>query len=263
MRLAALLGEPRGDVGVERRQVVEARQPEPLEELEAGAVQDRPAGRVRAAELHDEPPVEQAPDRVVRVDAADPLDGGLRHGLAVGDDRQRLERRPATAGPRPRRRSGRRARRPRARSRARPGRPDEQPDAASRSATSRSPSRSSTVAASTPASAAISRRRQRPLGDEQQRLEGGLGELDRRRGVGRVGRRRRGCGGRRRRPRPRARRDRSSSSLTRTTPATRRAARRSTSARDARRRLAPRRWCAGRRSAPTARPARRRSRAAS
>ncbi|MEA2611469.1 MAG: segregation and condensation protein, partial [Chloroflexota bacterium] len=33
------------------------------------------------------------PDGVVRVDAADPLDGRLRHGLAVGDDREGLERR--------------------------------------------------------------------------------------------------------------------------------------------------------------------------
>ena len=37
--------------------------------------------------------MEQRPDRVVRIDAADPLDGGLRHRLAVGDDRQGLERR--------------------------------------------------------------------------------------------------------------------------------------------------------------------------
>ena len=50
-------------------------------------------GRVRAAQLDDEPPVEQRPDRVVRVDATDPLDRGLRHRLAVGDDRERLERR--------------------------------------------------------------------------------------------------------------------------------------------------------------------------
>ena len=75
--LAALLGEPGGDVDVERRQVVEARQPEPLEELEAGAVQERPAGRVGAAELDDQAPVQQRPDGVVGVDAADALDGGL------------------------------------------------------------------------------------------------------------------------------------------------------------------------------------------
>ena len=51
--LAALLGQPRRDVDVERRQLVEARQPEPLEELEAGAVQERPARRLGPAELDD------------------------------------------------------------------------------------------------------------------------------------------------------------------------------------------------------------------
>ena len=76
-RLAALLREARGDVDVERRQVVEARQPEALEELEARAVQERPAGRVRPAQLDDEPAVQQRADRVVGVDAADALDGRL------------------------------------------------------------------------------------------------------------------------------------------------------------------------------------------
>ena len=66
--------EPRGHVEVERRQVLEARHAEPLEELEARAVQDRAARRLGAALLDDEAAVEQRPDRVVRVDAADPLD---------------------------------------------------------------------------------------------------------------------------------------------------------------------------------------------
>ena len=77
---------------VQRRQLLEARQAEALEELEAGAVQERPAGRLRPAQLDDEAPVEQRADRVVRVDAADPLHRRLGHGLAVGDDRERLER---------------------------------------------------------------------------------------------------------------------------------------------------------------------------
>ena len=82
-----------------------------------------------------------------------------RDGLAIGDDRERLERSRASAGPHPPRRSARRARRPRERSRARPGRRtriSRIPRAASD--TSRSPRRASTVARSTPARIAISRR---------------------------------------------------------------------------------------------------------
>ena len=153
-----LLREPRGDVDVERRQLLEARHPEPLEELEAGAVEERPAGRIGPAQLHDEPAVEQGADRVVRVDAADPLDRRLRHRLAVGDDRERLERRRRrrTASAPTYRAT---ARRPPARSPARPGPPDhESRMPRPRRETSRSPSRSSTVARSTPAIDAISRR---------------------------------------------------------------------------------------------------------
>src|ERR1041385_1343773 len=58
---AALLGEARRDIRVERRELVEALEAEPFEELEGGAVQDRAAGRVRSRELHDEPAVQQAP----------------------------------------------------------------------------------------------------------------------------------------------------------------------------------------------------------
>jgi len=81
------------DIEVQRRQVVERGQAEPLEELEAGAVQDRAAGRVRAALLGDQPSVQERPHRVVRVHAADPLDGGPGHRLAIGDDGKGLERR--------------------------------------------------------------------------------------------------------------------------------------------------------------------------
>ena len=116
-------------------------------------------GRVRAAELDDQPAMEQGPDRVVRIDAADPLDRRLRDRLAVGDDRQRLERR--------RRQADRVGADVAGDQRAALGRGreldpvavDQQADAAARGATtSRSPSRASTVARSVPASAAISRR---------------------------------------------------------------------------------------------------------
>ena len=96
---AALLREPGGDVGIERRQLVEALEPEPLQELERGPVQDRATRRVRTAELDDEPAVQQAADGVVRIDAADALDRGARDRLPVGDDRKRLEARRARAGP--------------------------------------------------------------------------------------------------------------------------------------------------------------------
>ena len=96
------LEHPRRDLRVERRQLLQAGDPEPLEELEVGPVQVRPPRRLRSAELDDEPAMEQGPDRVVRVDPADALDGGLRDGLAVGHDGERLERRRRkTARPRP------------------------------------------------------------------------------------------------------------------------------------------------------------------
>ena len=48
-------------------------------------------GRVGAALLADEPPMEQPADDVVGVHAPDALDDAARDGLAVGDDRERLE----------------------------------------------------------------------------------------------------------------------------------------------------------------------------
>src|SRR5260221_12100528 len=91
--VGAFLGETSSHVDIERRQLVERREPKSFEELEAGAVEDRPARRVRPAELRQEPSMEQAPERVVGIDAADPLDGGSRDRLAVGDDREGLEAR--------------------------------------------------------------------------------------------------------------------------------------------------------------------------
>src|SRR5690348_7549844 len=87
-----LVDEPRRELDVERRELDERREPEPLEEVEPGPVQKRPAGRLGPPELHDEPSMEERADRVVGIDAADPLDRRLRDRLAVGDDRERLHR---------------------------------------------------------------------------------------------------------------------------------------------------------------------------
>jgi hypothetical protein len=53
----------------------------------------RPTGRVGAALLDDQTPMQQAAHDVVRIDAANALDEGARHRLAVGHDGQRFERR--------------------------------------------------------------------------------------------------------------------------------------------------------------------------
>ena len=186
----------------------------------------------------------------------------LRDRLAVGDDRERLERRrrePDGVRADVARDEGARLRR---RSRARPGRRRARGGCpAARSDTSRSPRRASTVARSVPASARDLAPRQRPLGDEQERLEGGLGQLDRRAfgGRGRVRRRVelvQPCDRPRRRPpasAPRSR-ERLQGLVERRDVGVRR-----------RRRPppAPRPSSPGRRSGPTAPPARRRSRVAS
>src|ERR671931_2576426 len=89
--IGALLRESGRDVRLERWQLLETGQPEPLEEVETGSVQERSTGGVGAPELDDEPPMKERPDGVVRVDAPDSLDGGACDGLAVRDDRERLE----------------------------------------------------------------------------------------------------------------------------------------------------------------------------
>ena len=158
--------------GVERRQVVQAGQAEALHELEAGAVQDRPARRVRAALLHDQPLVQQAPHDVVGVDAAHPLDAATRHRLSVGDDGERLQRR----GREPHAVGAHVARDERAGLRCggelHPLAVDDEAHArGSRSATSRSPRSRSTVVRVDAADAPDLGARQRPLGHEQQRLQ--------------------------------------------------------------------------------------------
>ena len=152
--------------------------PVPYRNGRPGAL-DRPSSTTK-------PPVKQRPDRVVRVDAADALDRRLRHGLAVGDDRQRLER----CRRQPDRVGADVARDERAAfGRGReldPVAVDQQPDAAV-------PQRHLEVAEpgvdGRPVRAGERRdlaARQRLLGDEQEGLEGGLGQLDRGRAAGRT-----------------------------------------------------------------------------
>ena len=71
-------------------QVVEA---ELVEELAGRAVHERPADDRLAADHLHQLAADQRVEHARRVDAADLGDLGRRHRLAVGDDRQRLERR--------------------------------------------------------------------------------------------------------------------------------------------------------------------------
>src|SRR5204862_6526324 len=56
-----ILEQPRRQIDFERRQLVEAGQAEPLEELEARAVQERSSRCLRTPELDDETAMEQPP----------------------------------------------------------------------------------------------------------------------------------------------------------------------------------------------------------
>ncbi len=76
----------------QRRQAAQVAQVEELEELLRGAVQQRPARLVALADDLDQVPLEQRLDDRAAVHPADVLDLGPGHRLAVGDDRQRLER---------------------------------------------------------------------------------------------------------------------------------------------------------------------------
>ena len=180
-------------------------------------------GALGAAELDDEPAMEQRPERVVRVDAADPLDRRLRDRLAVGDDRERLER--------GRRQADRVGADVAGDQRAGLGRRDElDPVAVDDEADAALGEAHLEVA-----EARVDRRPidagerrdlapgERPLGDEQQRLELGLGQLGAALLDGRQPPDRLRC-----RPRPRSASSLPgpvvSSSVTRTTPGTRRAA---------------------------------------
>ncbi len=85
-QVGLLLGRrvPLRDVG----QLLQRAQPEQLEELRARAVED--GAELRATRLFDQPAVEQRRRRRVGAHAADARDLRTRHGLQVGDDRERL-----------------------------------------------------------------------------------------------------------------------------------------------------------------------------
>src|SRR3970040_742856 len=89
-RRRSTVHQARGRLGIERGQVVERREPEALEELEAGAEKAPPARRVGATQLGDEAAMQQAAHDVIGVHAADALDDAARDRLAVGHDGQRL-----------------------------------------------------------------------------------------------------------------------------------------------------------------------------
>src|SRR5256885_1349467 len=74
------------------REVVEALQAEAFEELPCRPVQNGATGGLFATPFFDEAPRGERVEGLVAVDAADRLDFGSRHRLAVGDHRQRLQR---------------------------------------------------------------------------------------------------------------------------------------------------------------------------
>ena len=81
-----------GDLGIQRRQVVEACQAKAFEKIEAGPVQDGTPGALRASELQRKPAVDERADRVVGVDAPDALDDRLGDRLAIRDDGECFQR---------------------------------------------------------------------------------------------------------------------------------------------------------------------------
>src|SRR5690606_28380305 len=76
-------------------QILQTRQPEELEELLRGAVEHRASELLGPARDGDEPPLDQGAQHLAARDAADGFEGGAGHGLAIGNDRERLERRAA------------------------------------------------------------------------------------------------------------------------------------------------------------------------
>src|SRR6266550_3887581 len=72
-RRSTFLRDARGNVDIERRQLLERREAEAFQELEPGPVQERPTGRFGPTELDDEAAMQQCPDGVVGIDATDPL----------------------------------------------------------------------------------------------------------------------------------------------------------------------------------------------
>ena len=76
---------------LQRGQVREVVEPEELEEVSGGAIQQRAPGLFLAAHHLDELTLAQRVERVARVHAADVIHLGTRHGLAIGHDGQRLD----------------------------------------------------------------------------------------------------------------------------------------------------------------------------
>src|SRR5262249_31928338 len=81
-------------LAVHARQVADVAQTKGDEELARRLVEERPTGCVLAAGHADEPSFEQVVEHGVGAHAAYGVELGLRQGLLVGDDRQRLQRRP-------------------------------------------------------------------------------------------------------------------------------------------------------------------------
>ena len=86
-----------GQQGRQRRQVVDRRQPQPLEEQLGGAEQ-RALRRAVHARLLDEPSGHQGTQHAVAVHTAYRRDAGAGHRLAVGDHGEGLQRRPGELG---------------------------------------------------------------------------------------------------------------------------------------------------------------------
>jgi len=88
-------GRRSGDLGevALRREILERFEAEALHELFRGAVEQRPAGGIGAADDPGQAPLHEHAQDLVALHAADVLHAGAGNGLLVGDDGQRLERR--------------------------------------------------------------------------------------------------------------------------------------------------------------------------
>ena len=80
------------------RQMTEVFEIEELQELRRGAVEKRPARNIFARHGADQVALQQRADDAVDIDAANRFDLRAGNRLAVGDDRQGFERRPAHSG---------------------------------------------------------------------------------------------------------------------------------------------------------------------
>ena len=88
-------------LALDLRQVTDVPQPEGDQDLARRLEEIRPTGRFFPPGDADEPPLEEVVEHRLGVHTTNRVDLGTRHRLLVGDDRQRLERRPREAGARP------------------------------------------------------------------------------------------------------------------------------------------------------------------